>query len=65
MGGEYSTYGLERGVYSKLVVKPEGKRSGGSRRRWENNIRIDLQEVGCECENWIGLAHDRTGGGRL
>jgi hypothetical protein len=38
---------------------------GGSRRRWENNIRIDLKEVGCECEDWIGLSQDRTGGGRL
>jgi hypothetical protein len=32
---------------------------GDPRRRWEDNIRMDLQEVGCGCEDWIGLAQDR------
>jgi hypothetical protein len=36
----------ERGVHRVLVGKPEGKRSGKSRRRWEDNIKMDLQEVG-------------------
>ena len=40
--------------------KPEGKRPLGSpRRRWVDNIRMDLQEVGCEYMYWIGLAQDR------
>jgi hypothetical protein len=42
------------------VGKPEGKRPlGRPRRRWEDNIRLDLQEVGCGCEDWIGLAKVR------
>jgi hypothetical protein len=52
--------GEGRAVYSVLVGKPEGKRPlGRPRRRWEDNIRMDLQEVGCGCEDWIGLAEDR------
>jgi hypothetical protein len=52
--------GEGRGVYRVLVGKPEGKRQlGRLRRRWEDNIRIDLQEVGRGCEDWIGLAQDR------
>ena len=43
-----------------LVGKPEGKRPlGRPRRRWEDNIRIDHQEVGLGYEDWIGLAQDR------
>jgi hypothetical protein len=43
-----------------LVGKPEGKRPlGRPRHRWEENVRMDLQEVGCGCEDWIGLAQDR------
>ena len=43
-----------------LVGKPEGKRQlGRPRRRWVDNIRMDLQEVGCEYMDWIGLAQDR------
>jgi hypothetical protein len=50
----------ERVVYRILVGKSEGKRSlGRPRRRWEDNVRMDLQEVRCGCEDWIGLAQDR------
>jgi hypothetical protein len=49
-----------RGVYRVLVGKPEGKRPlGRTRRRWGDNIRMDLQEVGWGCEDWIGLAQDK------
>jgi hypothetical protein len=49
-----------RGVYWILVWKPEGKRPlGRPRRRWGDEIRVDLQEVGCGCTNWIELAEDR------
>ena len=49
-----------RGVYRVLVGKPEGKRPlGRPRRRWEDNIRMDLEEVGLGYEDWIGLAQDR------
>ena len=52
--------GEKRVVYRALVGKPEGKRQlGRSRRRWVDNIRMDLQEVGCEYMDWIGLAQDR------
>ena len=60
MGGACSIYGERRGVYRVLVGKPEGKRPlGRPRRRWENNIKIDLQEVGCGGVDWIDLAQDR------
>jgi hypothetical protein len=50
----------ERGVCKMLVGKPEGKRTlGRPRRRWEDNIRMDLQEVGCGGMDWIGLAQNR------
>jgi len=46
-------------VYRVLVGKPEGKRLlGGPRRRWEDNIKMDLQEVGCGGMDWIELAQD-------
>jgi hypothetical protein len=52
--------GEGRVVYRVLVGKPEGKRPlGRPRRRWEDNVRMDLQEVGCGCEERIGLAQDR------
>jgi hypothetical protein len=52
--------GEGRGVNKVLVGEPEGKRSlGRPRRRWEDNIRMDLQEVGCGCVDCIGLAQDR------
>ena len=52
--------GEGRGVYRVLVGKPEGKRSlGRRRRRWEDNIKMDLQEVGGGSEDWMELAQDR------
>jgi hypothetical protein len=52
--------GERRVVYRVLVGKPEGKRPlGRPRRRWEENIKIDLQEVGYGCVDWMGLAQDR------
>jgi hypothetical protein len=52
--------GEGRGVYRVLVGKPERKRPlGRLRHRWEDNIRMDLQEVECGCADWIGLAQDR------
>jgi len=43
------------------VVRPEGERPLGSRRRWEENIKLDLQEVGWGGMDWVGLGHDRNG----
>jgi hypothetical protein len=52
--------GEGRKVYRVLVGKTEGKRPlRRPRRRWEDYIRMDLQEVGCGCEDGIGLAQDR------
>jgi hypothetical protein len=52
--------GERRGVYRVLVGKHEGKRPlGRSRGRWEN-IKMDLQEVGWECMDWIDVAQDRN-----
>jgi len=52
--------GEEKVVYRVLVGKPEGRRPlGRPRRRWVDNIRTDLQEVGCVNMDWIGLAQDR------
>jgi hypothetical protein len=53
-------YGEGRDVYRVLVGKSEGKRPlGRPRLRWEDNIRMNLQEVGCGCKDWIELAQDR------
>ena len=52
--------GEERGAYRVLVWKPEGKRPlGRPRRRWVDNIMMDLQEVECGYVDWIGLAQVR------
>ena len=51
--------GEGRGVRRVLVGKPEGKRLlGRPRRRWEDNIKMDLQEVGGGCGDWMELAQD-------
>ena len=58
--GNVARKGEEREVYRVLVGKPEGRRPlGRPRRRWVDNIRMDLQEVGCGYMDWIGLAQDR------
>ena len=55
--GHMARMGEERGVYRVLVGKPEGRRPlGRPRRRWVDNIRMDLQEVGCGYMDWIWLA---------
>ena len=60
MGGACGAYGQGRGVHMVLVGKLAGKRPlGRPRRRWENNIKMDLQEVGGACGDWMGLAQDR------
>ena len=51
--------GEGRGVHRVLVGKPEGKRPlGRPRHRWEDNIKMDLQEVGGSCWDWMELAQD-------
>ena len=58
--GHVARMGEERGVYRVLVGKPEGNRPlERPRCRWVDNIRMDLQEVGCGYMDWIGLAQDR------
>jgi len=57
--GHVARMGQGREVYWVLVGKPEGKRPfGRPRRRWEDNIKMDLQEVGGGCGDWMGLAED-------
>jgi len=58
--GHVACMGENRGVHRVLVGKPEGKRPlGRPRRRWENNIKINLQEVGGGRGDWMELAQDR------
>ena len=58
--GHVARMGEENGVYRVLVGKLEGRRPlGRPRRRWVDNIRMDLQEVRCGYMDWIGLAQDR------
>jgi len=60
MGWACGVYG-GKGVYRVLVGKPEGRRLlGRPRRRWMDNITMDLQEVGCGYMDRIGLAQDRN-----
>ena len=64
MGGACGAYG--GGVHRVLVGKPEGKRPlVRPRRRWENNIKMDLQEVEGGCGDWMELAQDRDRWGAL
>jgi hypothetical protein len=52
--------GEGRGAYRNFVVRPEGRRPlGKPRRRWEDNNKMDLQEVGWEGMDWIDMAQDR------
>ena len=58
--GHVARMGKGRGVHRVLVGKPERKRPlGRPRRRWEDNIKMDLQKVGGSCGDWIELAQDR------
>jgi len=58
--GHVARMGEGRGLYRVSVRKPEGKRPlGRPRRRWEDNIKTDFQEVGCGGVDWIELAQDR------
>jgi hypothetical protein len=60
MGGACSTHGEKNSAYRILVGKPEGKKPlGRPRRRWEDNIRMDLREIGWGGMDWIGLAQDK------
>ena len=60
MGGACGTCGDRRGAYRILVGKSEGKRPlERARLRWEDNIKMDLQDVGCSGRNWIDLAQVR------
>jgi len=60
MGGECSTYGDTRGAYRVFLVKCERMRPfERPRHRWEDNIKVDLQEVGCGVVDWNDLARDR------
>jgi hypothetical protein len=64
--GHVARMGEERNVYKVLVGKSEGKRPlGRPRRRWEDEIRMDLREIGLGGADWIRQAQDRTGGGLL
>jgi hypothetical protein len=58
--GHVTQMGEKRNVYTLLVGKPEGKRPlGRLRRKWIDNIKIDLLEIGLSVVDWIGLAQDR------
>jgi hypothetical protein len=50
---------LIQGTFRVSKITPLKRPLGRPRRRWEDNIRMDLQEVECGCEDWIGLAQDR------
>jgi hypothetical protein len=59
--GHVARVGDRRGVYRVLVGRPEGKRPlGRPRRMWEDNIKMDLREIGIDRANRIGLAQDRV-----
>ena len=61
MGGACGAYGEGRGVHRVLVGKPEGKRLFGRPRRiWDDDIKMDLQEVGCGGTDWFDLAQERN-----
>ena len=58
--GHVAHMGYRRGTYRVLVGKPDGKKPlGRPRCRWDDNIKMDLQEVGCGGMDWIKVAQDR------
>jgi hypothetical protein len=60
MGWACSTNGEKRNAYRILVGKPEGKRPlGRPRRRWVNNIKMDLREIGWDGADWMDMVQDR------
>jgi hypothetical protein len=59
--GHVARMGEGKDLYRVLVRRPEGKRPlGRPRRRWEDNIKMDLRQIGIDGENWIRLAQDRV-----
>jgi hypothetical protein len=61
LAGHVARIGEGRGVYGILVGRSEDKRPvGRPRRRWENNIKMDLREIGIDVANWIRLAQCRV-----
>jgi hypothetical protein len=59
--GHVARMGKKKDVYRILVGRPEGRRPlGRPRHRWEDNIRMDLLVVGCECVDWMELAQNRV-----
>jgi hypothetical protein len=59
--GHVACMGGSRGVYRVLVGRPKGKRPlGRPRRKWEDNIKLDLREIGIDGKNWIQLAQERV-----
>jgi hypothetical protein len=61
VGGTCGKHGGGGGVYRILVGRPEGMRPlGRPRRRWKDNIKMDLRETGMDGSNWIQLAQDRV-----
>jgi hypothetical protein len=62
--GHVARMGVKRNAYRILAGKPEGKRPlGKPRRRWVDNIKIDLRDIGWDCMDWIDLAQDMISGG--
>jgi hypothetical protein len=60
VGGTCGTKGEKSNVYRLLVGKPEGKRPlGRARRRWIDNIKMNILQIGVSVVDWIGLAQDR------
>jgi len=58
--GHVASMGENGGVFRVLVGKPEGKKPPGrTRHRWKDNMKMDLQEVGCEGMDWINVLQDR------
>jgi hypothetical protein len=61
VGGTCSTYGEGRGIYRVLIWRPKGKRPlERPRRRWEDNIKMYLREIGIDGAKWVQLAQDRV-----